>query len=60
MKVSSKKKLLNHRKISYESTKKKIATVSKKGVIRGKKKGTCTVYVVSANGVKRGIKVTVK
>ncbi|WP_026511600.1 Ig-like domain-containing protein [Butyrivibrio sp. LC3010] len=31
--------------ISYKTSNKKIATVSKKGVIKGKKKGTCTITV---------------
>lgn len=60
VKASSGKKLLNHRKSSYESTNKKIATVSKKGVIKGKKKGTCYVYIYAENGVFKKIKVTVK
>lgn len=60
MKVSSKKKLPNHRKVSYESTNKKIATVSKKGVIKGKKKGTCYVYVYVENGISNKVKVTVR
>lgn len=38
-------------KISYKSSKKKIATVSKKGVIKGKKKGFC---VVTATIVQNG------
>ena len=60
VKVSFRKKLLNHRKLSYESTNKKIATVSKKGVISGKKKGTCYVYVYAENGIFKKVKVTVK
>ena len=60
VKASSKKKLVNHRKISYESTNEEIATVSKKGVIQGKKKGTCYVYVYAENGIFKKVKVTVK
>ena len=38
-------------KISYKSSKKKIATVSKKGVITGKKKGFCVVTAsITQNG----------
>ena len=59
VKVDSKKKLVNHRKISYECTNEKIATVSKKGVIKGKKKGTCYVYVYAENGIFKKVKVTV-
>ena len=58
--VSSKLKTKNHRKTVYESTNKKIATVSNKGVIKAKKKGTCYVYVYAQNGVYKKIKVTVK
>lgn len=60
VKASSRKKLLNHRKLSYESANKKIATTSKKGVLRGKKKGKCYVYIYAENGVFKKIKVTVK
>lgn len=47
-------------KYRYESTNKKIATVSKKGVLKAIKKGKCTVYVYTQNGVYKRIKVTVK
>lgn len=60
VKASSGKKLLNHRKLSYESTNKKIATVSSKGVVRGKKAGTCYLYIYAENGVFKKMKVTVK
>ncbi len=59
-KVSPKLKIKTHREISYESSNKKIATVSKAGKITAKKKGTCYVYVYAQNGVFRKIKVTVK
>ena len=49
-----------HRSICYESSNKKVATVSKKGVIKGKKKGTCKIYVYAQNGKSKTIKVTVK
>ena len=49
-----------HRKVSYESSNPKVAKVSKKGVITGKKKGTCYVYAYAQNGVFAKIKVTVK
>ena len=47
-------------KFRYESTNKKIATVSKKGVIKGIKKGSCYVYVYTQNGLYKRIKVRVK
>ncbi|MBO4288578.1 MAG: Ig-like domain-containing protein, partial [Lachnospiraceae bacterium] len=43
----------------YTSSDSSIATVTKDGVITGVKAGTCTVYVVSVNGVYKAIKVTV-
>ena len=49
-----------HRGIRYESTDTRIATVSKKGVIKGVKKGTCTIYAYVQNGAAAKIKVTVK
>ena len=49
-----------HRGIKYESSNTKIATVSNKGVIKAKKKGTCYVYAYAQNGVYKKIKVTVK
>ena len=57
---SSKLKVKSHAKLRYESTNKKIATVSKSGVIKGKKKGTCYVYAYAQNGVYKKIKVIVK
>ena len=53
-------KVKRHRGISYESTNKKIAIVTSKGVIKGKKKGSCYVYAYAQNGVFAKIKVTVK
>ena len=59
--ASSKKgKMEKHRAIQYESTDTNIATVSAKGVITGKAKGTCYVYVYAMNGVSKKIKVAVK
>lgn len=63
VKQSRRKKLLSIKHIApyrYFSTNEKVASVSKTGKIKGKKKGSCTIYVVAANGVKKGIKVTVK
>lgn len=45
--------------VTYETSNKKIATVSKKGKITAKKAGTATI-TVRANGVKKTINVTVR
>lgn len=56
-----KKKLLGHdRKFRYYVDNRDVATVSKKGKIRGKEKGTCSVFVTANNGVAKQMKVTVK
>ena len=55
-----KKKVARHRKVAYESTDESVATVSAKGVITAKKKGTCYVYAYAQNGVAAKIKVTVR
>ena len=49
-----------HRKLSYETTKPKVAKVNKKGKIKAVGKGTCKVYAYAQNGVMKVIKVTVK
>lgn len=46
-------------KIKFKSSDKKIATVSSKGVVKGKKKGSCKI-TVSCNGAKKTMKVEVK
>ncbi len=46
--------------VRYKSSNSGVATVSKKGVIKGIKKGTCTVYCYASNGVYKAVKVTVK
>ncbi len=46
-------------KITFSTSKKKVATVSKKGVITAKGKGTCKI-TVKCNGKKKVIRVTVK
>lgn len=58
--VKADKKIKNHRAIAYESSNKKVATVTKKGKIEAIKKGTCYIYVYAQNGVYKKIKVTVK
>ena len=58
--ASKKLKVKEHRKVTYESTNPKVAKVSKKGVITGKKRGSCYVYAYAQNGVFAKIKVTIK
>ncbi len=59
-KQSKKLKVKDHRKVKYESTNTKIATVSSSGKIKAKKKGTCYIYAYAQNGVYKKAKVTVK
>lgn len=58
--ASKKFKVKRHRKVAYESSNPAVATVNAKGVIKGKKKGSCFVYAYAQNGVFSKIKVTVK
>ena len=46
-------------KITYKSSNKKVASVTKKGVIKGVKAGRCKI-TVQCNGVKKTVKVRVK
>lgn len=48
------------RVITYKSSNKKVATVTSKGVIKAKKKGSCKITVSTYNKKKVTIKVTVK
>jgi hypothetical protein len=57
---SKKLKVKKHVAVRYESTDTSIATVTKKGVIKGKKKGKCNIYAYAQNGVFKKIKVVVK
>ena len=50
----------NVKSVRYYTTNKKVATVTKKGVITAKGKGSTKIYVIAANGKKATIKVTVK
>ena len=47
-------------KVTYKSSNKKIATVSSKGVIKAKKKGTCKITMTTYNGKKVTVTITVK
>ncbi|SDB23603.1 Ig-like domain-containing protein [Eubacterium oxidoreducens] len=53
-------KIKKHRKVAYESTNTKVATVSKSGKIKAKKKGKCYVYAYAQNGLSKKVKVIVK
>ncbi len=56
-----KKKLLSHdKKFRYYVDNREVAAVSNKGKITAKKKGTCTVFVITNNGVAKQIRVTIK
>lgn len=60
-KESRKKKLLAHEEtFRYYVDDREVAGVSKKGVIRAKKKGIATVFVIANNGVANKVKVIVK
>ena len=58
--IKQSKTIKHHRTIAYESSNTKVATVSKKGVVKAKGKGTCYIYVYAQNGVYKRVKVTVK
>lgn len=60
-KENRKKKLLAHEeKFRYYIDDREVAGVSKKGVIRAKKTGVCTVFVIANNGVTSKMRVIVK
>ena len=46
--------------LTWKSSNKKVATVSGKGVVKGVKKGTCTITVTTGNRKKATVKITVK
>lgn len=62
-KLKKNKKLMSKKhaaRLRYLSSDKKVATVTKKGKIKGVGKGKCTIYAYAHNGVRKAIKVTVK
>ena len=59
-KQSKKLKLKKYRAVKYESSNKKVATVTSRGTIKGIKKGITYVYAYAQNGVYKRIQVTVK
>ena len=58
--VKKDKKIARHRKLCYESSNTKVATVTSDGLIRATGKGTCTIWVYAQNGVYKALKITVK
>ena len=55
------KDLVNHvRKIRYFSSDPNVATVSKKGKVKGVGQGTCVIYVLANNGICKQVDITVK
>lgn len=58
--ASKKLKVRTHIGMRYESSNKRIAIVSKKGVIKGMRTGTCYVFAYSQDGKTCVVKVTVK
>ena len=62
-KAKKNKKLMpakHMKKLRYMSMNKKIATVSKTGIIKAKAKGKCIIYVYAHNGIGKLVNVTVK
>ena len=62
-KAKSGKKLIgtNHTsKFRYFTDNEKVATVSSKGTVKGVKAGSCKIYVLTVNGIKKTVSVTVK
>lgn len=57
---SNKKPVIHTAKLRFFSNNKKIATVTKKGKITAKEKGSCIIYVYSNNGKAKKVKVKVK
>ena len=59
-KEKSSLKFKAHRKMSYETSDARVATVDKKGKVKATGKGKCVIYAYSSTGVYAKIKVTVK
>ncbi len=59
-KAAGKKLNKTAKKMRYVSSNPSVAKVSSKGIITGKKRGSCTVYCIARNGVYKKIKVTTK
>ncbi|WP_081677435.1 Ig-like domain-containing protein [Butyrivibrio sp. WCD3002] len=62
VKLADKKKKLpkNAAKLRYVSSDEAIATVDKKGAVKGVNSGTCFVYVFAVNGLAKKVEIIVK
>ena len=58
--IKESKPLRHHREVSYESSRPKALSVSKKGVIKAKKKGKYTVFAYAQSGVYKKVKISVR
>ena len=58
--MAGKRQEKGHVLIRYESSNRRVLTVTKKGVVKAKAKGTATIYCFARNGVAKTLKVTVK
>lgn len=58
--VKKDKTIRHHRKLCYESSNTKIATVTSDGVMKAVGKGTCNIWVYAQNGVYQTLTITVK
>lgn len=58
--VKKDNKIKHHRKLCYESSNTEVATVTSKGLIQAKGKGTCKIWVYAQNGVYKELTITVK
>lgn len=56
----NKKPTLHMRPLTYTTSDKTVATVTKKGVIKAKGTGSCYIYITAYSGVYTRVKVTVK
>ena len=54
------KQVRQFRVLSYESSAPATAKVTKKGVIKAKKKGTCNIYIYAQDGTSKTVRVRVK
>ncbi len=58
--IKESKPLRHHREVSYESSRPKALSVSKKGVLKAKKKGKYTVFAYAQSGVYKKVKISVR
>ena len=58
--VKQKKSTPKCRKLAFESSNSKVATVTKSGKVKAEAKGKCTIYIYAHNGLYKQVKITVK